>query len=67
MEGQCSSYEVGEQICRDGFPITAACLGARCFECGQWAADRKLPHCLNEDLAPRFFDERGMPIFARNK
>lgn len=64
-EGQCSSYEIGQQICRDGFPVSAACMGARCFGCGRHTD--KVPACQNEDLHPRFFDDRGMPVFARNK
>lgn len=64
-EGQCSSYQIGQQICRDGFPISAICMGARCFGCGRHSD--KVPACQNEDLGARFLDDRGLPFMNRNK
>jgi len=66
-EGQCRSYTPSEQICRDGFPVNAACFGARCWDCGEWSAVKHPPACIREDLGPHWFDERGYPRLAKNK
>lgn len=67
-DGQaCQSYILGQQICRDGFPVNGACMGFRCFTCGAWSADKELPACLREDLHPRFFDDAGRPSLYRNQ
>lgn len=65
FEGQCKSYESGRMICRDGFPVNAACMGVRCFSCGRHTD--QIPACQNEDIdARRFLDDRGMPVMNRN-
>lgn len=65
MAGECSSYTRGVPICRDGFPISAACAGMRCHGCGSWAAERRLPACMREDLGPHLVDDGGLPRLRR--
>lgn len=60
---RCSAHNSG-QICDNGFPTNAACLGASCWSCGR--PTDKVPACLNEDLPARWFDDSGRPILARH-
>lgn len=63
MAGECSSYTRGVPICRDGFPISAACSGYRCHACGAWSP--KAPACMREDLGPHLIDDTGLPRLRR--
>ena len=63
----CQSYTAGSGICADGFPQNSACRGSRCHCCGTWAADRKPPACMNEELDGRFIDETGAPILTSRR
>lgn len=66
-ETKCRSWDASNPaICRDGFPTSAACFGARCWSCGSHAAERKLPACMDENISARFLDDRGMPRYNRN-
>jgi hypothetical protein len=62
---QCSSYEQGRQVCRDGFPVSATCIGVKCFSCGRHSDD--IPACQREDLGPRWLDDDGKPRYARTE
>ncbi|WP_406736323.1 hypothetical protein [Thioclava sp. GXIMD4215] len=65
---KCQSYEPGQQVCRDGFPVNAACFGARCHACGAWAAQINPPACMREDFAPKhLIDDAGMPRLAAHQ
>ena len=68
MSQQCQSYIQGSQICRDGFPVTGACFGARCHSCGAWAAEKTPPACMRDDFAPKhLIDEGGAPTLAAHR
>lgn len=61
----CQSYIMGGGICRDGFPQSLACHGAKCHGCGSYTAERKPPACCQEEQTDRrWFDDAGMPKFA---
>lgn len=65
MADECRSYTLGEPICRDGFPVSAACAGYRCHGCGSWAAEHTMPACMREDLGPQWLDDAGRPRLRR--
>lgn len=65
-EPQCKSVISGAQVCLDGFPISAACFGMRCHACGSWAADKRPPACLSEDLGAHIIDETGAPRLSQH-
>jgi hypothetical protein len=48
----CSAYIIGKQVCKAGFPIPFG----------------KLPLCIREPTESemkRFFDDTGLPVFAK--
>lgn len=55
----CKSLRPGPNLCADGFPQSGACYGHRCHSCGAWAAEKKPPACMSEDLEPHIVDEDG--------
>ena len=67
MANPCKSYVPG-QLCKDGFPMnypaSSACTGRVCNSCGQ-PANVTVPYCQREDIAPRWLNDDGSPIFAR--
>lgn len=62
---ECRSYIFGNGICRDGFPVSALCMGSKCHCCGRWTD--KLPACQREDLGPHLLDETGAPRLAEHR
>lgn len=64
-EGWCSAYRAG-QICDNGFPTNAACIGATCHGCGR--TTEKIPMCMMDDGVPeRFLDDAGLPKLATHR
>lgn len=62
-DGECKSFEMGRGICKDGFPVTAYCMGYKCPSCG--APSTRLPLCLQDEIPERFIDESGRMIMRR--
>lgn len=65
MADQCSAYTMGRGICANGFPVNAACMGSKCWDCGR--PTDKVPACMNEDIAPRWLNEDGSPRHANQQ
>lgn len=56
----CSAYRPG--ICGNGFPTTAACIGAVCWQCKRPTSHS--PMCLRDEVPGHLVDETGLPILA---
>jgi hypothetical protein len=59
---QCSAYKPGPNLCANGFPQNAACMGFKCPSCGR--PSDIVPACQREDLGPAWLDESGKPRHA---
>lgn len=62
---KCSAYTMGRGICSNGFPVNAACMGAKCHCCGR--PTDKIPACMREDLGSPWLDESGRPVLAASQ
>ena len=64
MSEECRSFIQGSQLCRDGFPISSACRGAKCHACGVWIAEKSPPACMRDDFTPvHLINDAGYPRF----
>lgn len=57
----CSAYRPG-QICANGFPTNAACIGAVCWQCKR--PTTQTPMCLRDEVPAHLVNEAGLPILA---
>ncbi|SPA44650.1 hypothetical protein CBM2629_A150452 [Cupriavidus taiwanensis] len=63
MADQCSAYEMGSGICRNGFPVSAVCMGHKCHDCGRYS--ERAPACQDENINARWIDDAGKPRYMR--